>query len=85
MKVTDTIQIAIVDFVSGELCQERAETLLTWIGQNDENRTYFSDLAKIWYATGTISSSGFDPETALTAIVDSKNHGSRIRRDKDYS
>ncbi len=54
--ISDSLQEAIVGYYTNKLTQQQADELLLWLENNEENRQYFIELGKVWYASSQLSS-----------------------------
>lgn len=80
-KIDDKIQILIADYLSGQMRDEDARALKSWVMADESNRRYLADICKVWDAASPVCrSSSFKTRgrfykerkclaTALAAVV----------------
>jgi ferric-dicitrate binding protein FerR (iron transport regulator) len=68
--ISDSLREAIVGYYTNMLTQPQAEELLEWLGEDEENRRYFNELEKVWYASGQLSKKEKDINGAWSILLD---------------
>jgi ferric-dicitrate binding protein FerR (iron transport regulator) len=68
--ISDSLREAIVGYYTNILTQPQAEELLEWLGEDEDNRRYFTELEKVWYASGQLSKKEKDINGAWSSLLD---------------
>jgi len=68
LKISESLQEAIVGYYSGKLSQAQADELLHWIEQNEENLLYFKQLGHVWRTSGCLSEQSYQPSEAFANV-----------------
>ena len=67
--ISDSLYEAMIAYYGNKLTQEQADELLAWIGESNENLTYFQETGKLWYASGMIKKCEKDTFKAWMNLV----------------
>jgi ferric-dicitrate binding protein FerR (iron transport regulator) len=80
LKISESLQEAVISYYTGRLTQEQADELLNWVDQSEENTQYFRQLGKVWHATGCLGEETYHPAEAFARVKSS----ARERGLRDY-
>lgn len=82
-KINDSLMTAMLAYLDNRLTSAQADELAQWLGENAENRHYFIEIARLWYASGLLKKETRDTDKAWQKLADRiSSNGSRSIKEK---